>query len=106
MKNKQGKKQNKFALAKRLEKQRMLQNNRLMLTIEQDGKCHYCHKPMDKITVDHKKPKSKGGHSSMNNLVACCVKCNKRKGSKPYEQFIREMSDAKAPANTQATMEE
>lgn len=45
--------------------------------------CQYCGKvfqPAD-LTLDHIVPRSGGGNSTWENLVACCKKCNHRKGS-------------------------
>ena len=62
----------------------------------QDGtlKCHYCGKSnliadapwnatksqLNQLaTIDHVKPKSKGGNNDESNLVVACFKCNQRK---------------------------
>lgn len=47
-------------------------------------RCQYCGtepKP-DEITIDHIIPKSKGGKSTFDNCVLCCVKCNLKKGNR------------------------
>jgi len=49
-------------------------------------KCEYCGKKKD-LTVDHFIPISKGGGSNIENLVAACKDCNKRKGNKDVEEF-------------------
>lgn len=36
------------------------------------------------MTIDHKKPKSKGGSNHISNLQTMCITCNKRKADK-YE---------------------
>lgn len=38
------------------------------------------------MTVDHVKPKSKGGDSGWTNLVCACSKCNQRKGNKSLKE--------------------
>jgi 5-methylcytosine-specific restriction endonuclease McrA len=54
-----------------------------------DGyRCQYCglefsHKD---LTVDHVHPKSKGGPSTWEKLVACCQPCNRGKANKTPEQ--------------------
>ena len=41
--------------------------------------CQYCGSRSN-LTVDHVVPKSKGGGSSWDNIVASCAPCNRRKG--------------------------
>ncbi len=41
--------------------------------------CQYCG-ARSNLTVDHVVPRSKGGHSSWENIVASCAPCNRRKG--------------------------
>lgn len=48
-------------------------------------RCCYCGRPAS--TVDHVIPKSRGGDSSWENLVACCSPCNVRKGDKTLDQL-------------------
>ena len=50
--------------------------------------CQYCKRVLhaDKLTLDHVTPKSKGGPKSWQNIVACCHRCNQKKGNKlPHE---------------------
>jgi 5-methylcytosine-specific restriction endonuclease McrA len=50
--------------------------------------CQYCGKvfnPSD-LTLDHVIPKSRGGSSNWDNLVACCKRCNNRKGNAMPEE--------------------
>ena len=42
--------------------------------------CQYCGNERGSLTVDHVIPRSKGGSSSWDNIVACCPPCNRRKG--------------------------
>jgi 5-methylcytosine-specific restriction endonuclease McrA len=42
--------------------------------------CQYCGSRSN-LTVDHVVPRSKGGGSSWDNIVASCAPCNRRKGS-------------------------
>lgn len=53
--------------------------------------CHYCSRHVSRYEVekDHKLARSKGGKGGF-NLVPCCERCNRRKGSKEYEQFLAE----------------
>lgn len=51
------------------------------------GLCHYCGEPA--TTRDHKTPISKGGsRRGESNLVPACWRCNQRKGSMSYEEFM------------------
>jgi len=43
--------------------------------------CQYCGSPED-LTFDHVIPRSKGGVTSWENVVAACSPCNLRKGNK------------------------
>lgn len=50
--------------------------------------CQYCHKVFNSadLTLDHVIPRSRGGETSWENLVACCHRCNNRKGSRTPEE--------------------
>src|SRR5712671_6485511 len=45
--------------------------------------CQYCAEVLASgdLTLDHVVPRSRGGASSWENLVACCHSCNRRKGN-------------------------
>jgi 5-methylcytosine-specific restriction endonuclease McrA len=45
-----------------------------------DWTCQYCGSRSN-LTVDHVVPRSKGGSSSWENIVASCAPCNRRKGN-------------------------
>lgn len=65
-------------------------------------KCMYCDTELTEqtATIDHIKPKFKGGHSTRSNMGACCSKCNSRKGSQLVFDYFNEnhpcYSEAKA----------
>jgi 5-methylcytosine-specific restriction endonuclease McrA len=46
--------------------------------------CQYCQKMFtkDDLTIDHIIPRSKGGATTWDNIVACCVPCNARKADR------------------------
>jgi 5-methylcytosine-specific restriction endonuclease McrA len=46
--------------------------------------CQYCGVilPASELTLDHVLPRSRGGTSTWENLVACCHVCNRRKGNR------------------------
>ena len=50
--------------------------------------CQFCgHQfPASELTLDHVVPRSRGGHSSWENLAACCYQCNNRKGDRTPEE--------------------
>jgi len=48
-------------------------------------RCQYCNSG-DRLTLDHVLPKSRGGRDTWENLVAACVPCNNRKGSRTPEE--------------------
>ena len=47
--------------------------------------CQYCGSRSN-LTVDHVIPRSKGGASSWENIVASCAPCNRRKGDRTPRQ--------------------
>jgi 5-methylcytosine-specific restriction endonuclease McrA len=46
--------------------------------------CQYCGVllPSGELTLDHVVPRSRGGNSTWENLVACCHACNRKKGNR------------------------
>ena len=59
---------------------------RKILWDNQGGLCQYCltYVPFAKSTLDHIKPKSKGGSDELDNLAMACDACNNAKrDSKP-----------------------
>jgi 5-methylcytosine-specific restriction endonuclease McrA len=50
-----------------------------------DWTCQYCG-ARSNLTVDHVVPRSKGGPSTWDNIVASCAPCNRRKGSASVRQ--------------------
>ena len=55
--------------------------------------CQYCGVLLTsaELTLDHVVPRSRGGLSTWENLVACCHPCNRRKGN----QMLYELMDMK-----------
>src|SRR5882757_6387970 len=55
--------------------------------------CQYCSVVLTagELTLDHVVPRSRGGLSTWENLVACCHNCNRRKGN----QLLHELTDMK-----------
>lgn len=46
--------------------------------------CQYCgaHPPMQDLSIDHVVPRSRGGHSSWENCVLACIRCNRKKANR------------------------
>ncbi|MBA2523472.1 MAG: HNH endonuclease [Solirubrobacterales bacterium] len=44
--------------------------------------CQYCGSERGGLTVDHVIPRSRGGESVWENIVAACATCNRRKGNR------------------------
>jgi 5-methylcytosine-specific restriction endonuclease McrA len=50
--------------------------------------CQFCGRtfPAGDLTLDHVIPRSRGGHTDWDNLVACCHRCNNHKGDRLPEE--------------------
>jgi len=50
--------------------------------------CQYCQSvlPSGELTLDHVVPRSRSGETAWENLVACCHRCNNRKGNRTPEE--------------------
>ena len=63
-----------------------LRPTRANIMLRDEEMCQYCGKHFRELTLDHVIPRSRGGQSTWENLVACCRACNGRKGnSLPHE---------------------
>ena len=63
----------------------------------QKGICHYCqsHVGMDRLSMDHVVPISRGGKSKKGNIVPACKECNsKKKYMLPveWEEYLNSLS--------------
>ena len=61
--------------------------------------CQYCGEvlPSSELTLDHVVPRSRGGASTWENLVACCHPCNRQKGNQfPTEADMKLMREPRA----------
>lgn len=57
---------------------------------KQGGNCYYCKRPLnDAVSIDHIKPKSKGGTNAQDNLALTCRPCNQFKCSMAEAVFKR-----------------
>lgn len=61
--------------------------------------CQYCHRtsPVHDLTLDHVVPRSRGGETTWENLVACCHGCNNRKGSRTPDEANMNLLRAPRP---------
>jgi 5-methylcytosine-specific restriction endonuclease McrA len=58
--------------------------SRQNIYIRDDHKCQYCGKRLttDELTWDHVLPRARGGKTEWENVVTCCIKCNRKKGGR------------------------
>jgi len=62
--------------------------------------CQYCGERLPKaiLTIDHVQPRSKGGETCWENVVAACASCNRRKGGRtPDEARMPLMREPRRP---------
>lgn len=60
----------------------ILRPTRANILLRDEDTCQYCGKRSRDLTLDHVVPRSRGGQSTWENLVACCRACNGRKGNR------------------------
>ncbi len=62
--------------------------NRRNIFARDGNLCQYCGRkfPTSELSLDHVRPRSRGGGSSWTNLVCCCVRCNARKGGRTPDE--------------------
>lgn len=67
--------------------------------------CQYCglQCPTTELTFDHVVPVARGGRKDWENIVTCCVSCNRRKGGRtPGEARMRMVRHPKRPESPPA----
>ena len=63
---------------------------------ERDGRvCVYCGKAAAPLTCDHVLPVSRGGSSTMDNLVTACLACNTAKATRTPEEWRTQVRQGK-----------
>ena len=77
----------------------MLRPTRANILLRDDDTCQYCGKHMRELTLDHVLPRSRGGQSTWENLVACCRACNGRKGSRSLKDVGMRLIRQPKPLN-------
>jgi len=62
--------------------------SRKNILLRDHNTCQYCGRilPSNQLTLDHVTPRSRGGGSTWENLVACCHECNHSKGNMMPEE--------------------
>lgn len=65
-----------------------LRLNRRNLFARDDHRCQYCGQslPANQLSLDHVVPRSRGGETSWENMVASCVRCNTKKGGRTPQE--------------------
>ncbi len=67
--------------------------------------CQYCAEsfPTPELTFDHVVPVSQGGRKDWENIVTCCVTCNRKKGGRtPQEAHMRLVRAPRRPDSAPA----
>lgn len=62
--------------------------NRKTLFARDEHTCQYCALtlPASQLSLDHVVPKSRGGKTTWENIVCCCLRCNTRKGGRTPQE--------------------
>ncbi|MEZ4246725.1 MAG: HNH endonuclease [Polyangiales bacterium] len=63
-----------------------LRLSRRNVFLRDGNRCMYCDDEEGELTIDHVLPKSRGGQSQWENLVACCRACNLAKGRRTPDE--------------------
>lgn len=74
--------------------------NRINIFRRDDDSCQYCRTsfPRSELTIDHVIPRSLGGKSVWENVVCCCIDCNRKKGGgTPEEAKMKLKNKPKKP---------
>jgi 5-methylcytosine-specific restriction endonuclease McrA len=62
--------------------------------IERDGAtCVWCgRRPWRRdLTLEHVVARSRGGHATPENALVACRSCNRRRGSRPVDAYVRDL---------------
>lgn len=76
------------------------------LVNKQGGKCYYCNKKLQELSLDHKQPRSKGGTDHISNLAITCYYCNNTKGNMTENEFKAFIIQTRITSLSQTTDEE
>ena len=61
---------------------------RRLIKARDNHTCVYCGSQSE-LTIDHVRPRCRGGETSASNCVTACLSCNQAKGSLALEHFIQ-----------------
>jgi 5-methylcytosine-specific restriction endonuclease McrA len=69
-------------------------DKRLAIYMRDGMKCVYCGKFFDRnlLTLDHIKPRDKGGTNDSRNLITSCWSCNSKKQNKRIDFFVKQIT--------------
>jgi len=73
--------------------------------IERDGAaCVWCGRELWRrdLTREHVVPRSRGGHMTPENALVACRPCNRRRGSRPVDAYVRELLSEGACVDVEA----
>ncbi len=79
---------------------RRVKFNRYNIFLRDNNTCQYCGRrfPRSELNIDHVIPKSRGGKTVWENVVCCCISCNRRKGGRlPEEAGMKLLKKPVAP---------
>jgi len=86
---------------------RTVKLSRSNLFLRDKYRCQYCGRqlPASELTCDHLVPVSRGGRKTWENVVTCCVPCNRRKGNRtPRESGLKLLKQPTVPAGFPARL--
>ena len=55
----------------------------------EDHRCIYCNRKPKRFTLDHVIPRNSNSPTTPGNIVAACERCNKAKGNRPVEEYLK-----------------
>lgn len=64
---------------------------RSLIKLRDNHACVYCGSS-ENLTIDHVRPRCRGGETTASNCVTACLSCNQAKGSLQLEHFILTLS--------------
>ena len=60
---------------------------RQIIKARDQNRCTYCGSTED-LTIDHVRPRCRGGETNASNCVTACLSCNQEKGSLHLTEFL------------------